>query len=173
MDETLVVVDDNDEIVGYKPYSVCHKEGLRHRSSNTFIFKDKSLKELVLFKRGPNVAAPNQLGSTGGHLNKGQSYEECALKEVEEEAFHNLQFPKLDLNELGKIKIDEDIPNNFEWAKIFYVIHEGQLNIDLYEGKEIKFYPVEFIKKDIKENPEKYAKFFRIIFAFVDSKLTL
>jgi isopentenyl-diphosphate delta-isomerase len=173
MDELLPVVDENDIVIDKKPYSICHKEGLTHRSISVVIFKDDSKKEIAVWKRSPEIKEPNKICTVGGHTRADQTYEESTMQELKEEAFYEIDFPELRLNKIGKIKVVDDIPNNREFVEVFYVIHPGPFKGDPYEVSEISFVDVEFLKKDMKDNPNKYTDFFARIMDFVIPKLNL
>ena len=60
--ERLILVDDQDNILGYKSKVECHNgEGILHRAFSLFIFNDNG--ELLLQKRAPGKRLwPRQSG---------------------------------------------------------------------------------------------------------------
>lgn len=84
--EQFIVVNELDEIIGYKSRYECHHDtSLIHRAIDVALFNKKG--QLVLQKRSkqkdlyPGYYA---LSSTG-HVSKGETYEQAALRELQEE----------------------------------------------------------------------------------------
>jgi isopentenyldiphosphate isomerase len=84
-EEILIVVDENDIVLDYLPRSEVHAKNLLHRTISVVIFNSKG--EIVLQKRSLSKDTnPGMLGNAvGGHVNKGESYEDAAKKEAKEE----------------------------------------------------------------------------------------
>lgn len=84
--ELFIVVDKDDHIIGYKTRYQCHHDRtLIHRSVGVVIFDDKG--RVLLQKRSMTKDLnPGQWSSSAaGHVTKGESYEEAALRELQEE----------------------------------------------------------------------------------------
>ena len=84
-DEILEVVDSKDQVVGTERRGIIHERGLMHRSAQVLLFN--SAGNLFLQKRsGDKDEFPGLWDSSAaGHLNPGESYHACALRELEEE----------------------------------------------------------------------------------------
>ena len=85
-DEQFVVVNEQDEIVGYKTRYECHHNKLCiHRSIAIALFNAKG--KLVMQKRSKQkdlYPGYYTLSSTG-HVRKGETYEQAATRELQEE----------------------------------------------------------------------------------------
>lgn len=83
--EWLEVVDENDEVIGLERRGVIHARGLMHRSAQILVFNSKG--ELFLQKRSPTKDEFPGLwdSSAAGHVNPGESYADCARRELAEE----------------------------------------------------------------------------------------
>ncbi len=84
--EMFVVVDENDTILEYRSRYDCHHDKtLIHRTIGVLIYNDKG--QILLQKRSMTKDLdPGKWGiSVGGHVTKGQTYEEAAAREMEEE----------------------------------------------------------------------------------------
>jgi 8-oxo-dGTP diphosphatase len=80
-----------------------------------------------------NITYPNRWGSPGGHVNKGESYLECATRELLEETGYlskKLKYLKTFKQNYSKKKIK---------VKIFYDFFDSRKKFYCYEGKKIKF----------------------------------
>ncbi len=85
-EELFIVVDNNDNVLGYKTRYECHHDkSLIHRTVGALIFNDKG--ELLLQKRSQTKdMEPGVWGiSSAGHVTRGQTDDEAIHREVQEE----------------------------------------------------------------------------------------
>jgi isopentenyldiphosphate isomerase len=84
-EELLDVVNEHDEIVDVKTRGEIHALGLMHRSVHILVFNKKD--DLFIQKR--SMSKDNQPGlwdsSAAGHVDSGEDYHGCAIRELEEE----------------------------------------------------------------------------------------
>lgn len=85
MDEYLDIVDDNNRMTGRtKLKSEIHRDGDWHRAAHIWICNEK--RELLFQLRSPEKDTyPDLWDITGGHVGAGESYEDAAVRELEEE----------------------------------------------------------------------------------------
>lgn len=83
--EILEVVDHEDVVTGTEYRGVIHERGLMHRSAQVLLFNTAG--SLFLQKRSMNKDEFPGLwdSSAAGHLDPGESYHQCALRELAEE----------------------------------------------------------------------------------------
>ncbi len=84
--ELFIVVDKNDTIVGYKTRKDCHLDKrLIHRAVGVILFTSNG--EILLQKRSKTKDLyPGMYAiSASGHVSKGETYEETAVRELKEE----------------------------------------------------------------------------------------
>src|SRR5213078_1337255 len=79
------VVNERDEVVGSKPRSEVHRHGLKHRAVHVLVFNSRG--EIFLQKRSMHKDTFPGVwdSSSSGHLDSGEDYDTCALREVAEE----------------------------------------------------------------------------------------
>jgi isopentenyl-diphosphate delta-isomerase type 1 len=84
-EELFDVVNERDEVIGQLPRREVHRRGLRHRAVHVLIYNSKG--EVFLQKRSAKKDTFPQRwdSSAAGHLNPGEPYDACAVREVEEE----------------------------------------------------------------------------------------
>ncbi|MFI9627909.1 NUDIX hydrolase [Streptomyces sp. NPDC052042] len=84
-DEILDIVDENDEVVGQAPRGEATARGLRHRC--VFIEARDAAGRLFVHRRTPTkLVFPSRYDMfVGGVVGAGESYDEAALREAEEE----------------------------------------------------------------------------------------
>ena len=83
--EMLAVVDEQDRVIGARRRDEIHQLGLRHRAIHVLLFNQQG--RLFLQKRG--FHKDNNPGlwdsSVAGHVDAGEAYDECCIREIEEE----------------------------------------------------------------------------------------
>ena len=138
-EEILIVVDDQDNVLDYLPRSEVHQRKLLHRTISVVVFTSK--KELVIQIRGFNKDTyPGMYSNAaGGHVTKGQSYEEAA----KQEAFEEIGL-KESLTFVTK-KILED-PKHRTMTSIFKTTFDGLFKKNPEEVEDIIKAPLSEIK---------------------------
>lgn len=83
--EILDIVNENDEVIGQEDRKVIHREGLLHREIHVWIVTPDG--KIIFQKRGMHKDTyPGLLDATvGGHVDLGESYEDAAIRETQEE----------------------------------------------------------------------------------------
>jgi len=154
LQETLNLVDEQDNLIGKVAREDAHKKGLWHRRITVFVFNKNN--ELLIQKRTSNMSWPNLwAASASGHVLINETYEQSAQRELKEEIGIECE-----LKFIGKIieKIAEpsgDIEN--EYVSIFVCHSDGPFNIQQEELSEIKFESIENIKKMLAKKPEQFT----------------
>jgi isopentenyl-diphosphate delta-isomerase type 1 len=114
--EILSVVDSTDSVIGEKRRDKIHLQGLRHRAVHVLVFNPKGA--LFLQKRGKHKVENPGLwdSSVAGHVDAGESYDECCVREVEEEVGLILDQvpPRL-------FKLDASVDTGMEFAWVYRV----------------------------------------------------
>lgn len=139
-EELFIVVDRDDNILEYRTRYDCHHDkSLTHRAIGVLIFNDKG--ELLLQKRSmhKDLNPGKYTISVGGHVTKGQTYEEAAMREMEEEL--GIQTP---ITFAKKFYVE-----NFQESEIavtFTAKHNGPFFPNKDEMDKVEFLSLEKIK---------------------------
>lgn len=126
--EILDVVNEHDRVVGREHRGIIHARGLMHRSAQVLLFNSRG--ELFLQKRSMNKDEFPGLwdSSAAGHLNPGESYAQCARRELEEE---------LGISEAGELeqlcRLPASARTGFEHCTVFCCHHDGPLTLQAEE----------------------------------------
>src|SRR5215510_5585248 len=90
-EEIFDVVNERDEVIGKRTRAEVHRLGLMHRAVHVLVFNSEG--KVFLQKR--SMTKDRQPGlwdsSASGHLDVGESYDDCALRELREEIGLDLQ----------------------------------------------------------------------------------
>src|SRR5213593_3474588 len=92
-EEIFDVVNERDEVIGQQVRHEVHRLGLKHRAVHVLVFNTRG--EIFLQKR--SLKKDRQPGlwdsSASGHLDSGETYDACALRELREELGLELSAP--------------------------------------------------------------------------------
>ena len=138
--EMFIVVDESDNIIGYKTRYECHHDKtLIHRTVGALIFNDKG--QLLLQKRSQTKDMEAGLWgiSAAGHVTQGQTDDEAVHRELQEELGINAP-----LTFVCKFITRNDMET--ESAALFKGIHNGPFTPDDEEVDEVRFFDPREIK---------------------------
>ncbi len=122
--EIFDVVNDRDEVIGQKPRSEIHLLKLKHRAVHVLVFNSKG--ELFLQKRSMNKDCfPGAWDSSAsGHVETGESYDACAVRELKEELGLALsQVPE------RLFKVDASVETGWEFVWIYRCRSDGPFTL--------------------------------------------
>jgi isopentenyl-diphosphate delta-isomerase type 1 len=132
--EILEVVDHLDRVMGTERRGVIHERGLMHRSAQALVFNSQG--ELFLQKRSRSKDEFPGLwdSSAAGHVNPGESYQQCALRELQEELGIEVDGA---LQRLFKFPASKD--TGFEHCTVFRCDFDGPLDLQSDEVDDGKW----------------------------------
>lgn len=146
-DELLSIVDNNDEVIGTKPRSEVHSQGLIHRAVHILVFNDQ--RQLFLQKRSMNKDENPGLWDTSaaGHVDAGESYEMCAAREIYEEL-------GIKTNEKLKylFKLPASEQTGMEFIEVYRCNDNGPFTMASEEIDEGKWFSLTVISKLVENN---------------------
>ena len=151
-EEIFDVVNDRDEIVDRRSRREVHRLGLKHRAVHVLIFNSRG--ELFLQKRSmkkdcfPGVWD----SSASGHLDLGEEYDICAMREVQEELGYVLPCVP---TRLFKIEACPETGQEFVW--IYRCEAEGPFSLHPEEIETGGWFRPETIDQWMRERPHDFA----------------
>jgi len=154
--EYLDLVDESDNVIGRDERNkITSSYAKNYRVINILIFNSKG--ELIVPKRSSNrILFPNCYDfSVGGHVSSGESYEEAAYRELEEE----LGVENVVLQEIGYFHPENLGTSSF--SKLYKLIYDGELNFDMDGIAEIHYFDLTNIYKLLKESPDRFKGDFK------------
>lgn len=149
--EIFDVVDENDQVVSQSTRREIHAQGLRHRAVHIFVFNKR--KDLLLQLR--SMLKDNHPGvwdsSAAGHLDAGEDYAACAMRELQEE----LGIAKEAIVEVGKIS--PSAATGWEFVTLYAVQYQGALRFPCSEIEAVQWFPLAVIAEWVENRPSDFA----------------
>lgn len=157
--EIIDLVNEEDYVIGQEERVEAVKNGRRNiRVINIFIYNSDN--QIILPLRSANRRMfPNCYDfSVGGFVNSGETYEEAAYRELEEE----LGISGVELKEIGYFH-PEDVDTAC-FSKLYKIVFDGKLNYD-HDGIAEVFYLTEKeIAAMLLAEPEKFKRDYMELF---------
>ena len=157
-EEIFDVVNDRDEVIGQAPRSEVHRRGLKHRAVHVLVLNARG--ELFLQKR--SLTKDSHPGtwdsSASGHLDRGEEYDACAVREVREElGVHLPAVPR------RAFKVDACLETGQEFVWVYQAAHEGPFHLHPDEIDTGGWFELEAVTRWIEEKPAEFASGFLLV----------
>src|SRR2546430_16552019 len=157
-EEIFDVVNEKDEVIGRERRSEIHRLGLQHRAVHVLVFNSRG--ETFLQKR--SMQKDRQPGlwdsSASGHLDSGESYDDCAVREAREEIGLELSSPP---QRVFKLAASPETDQEHVWV---YRCHaEGPFTLQPEEIERGGWFAPEEVTRWIEQSPEDFAGAFRLL----------
>ena len=162
-EEIFDVVNERDEVIDRRPRREVHQLGLKHRAVHLLVFNSRG--EVFLQKRSmkKDTAKGKWDSSSSGHVDSGEDYDACAVRELREEiGLRVAQTPE------RLFKIDARPETGWEFCWVYRCESEGpfELNPDEIDGGG--WFAPEKITRWIAEKPGDFASAFVLIWRKLD-----
>lgn len=157
-DEIFDVVNERDEVIGRELRREVHRRGLRHRATHVLVFNQAG--QVFLQKRSMKKDMHPGVwdSSASGHLDCGEDYDACAVRELREEiGLHLSECPK----RLLKIDACDETGQEFVW--IYQCEAEGPFTLHPEEIERGDWFAPEHVTRWVNERPEDFAPAFVLI----------
>lgn len=157
----VILVNEEDEAIGYMPKLEAHEQGLLHRAFSVLIFN--SQRQLLLQQRAMGkYHTPGKWTNTCcSHPYKDETPEQAAHRRLREE-----MGMESDLEYLFKFRYKAPFDNKLtehEIDHVFIGFTDNAPSINMEEVNDFKYMDIDDIRKDIETNPDSYTPWFKII----------
>lgn len=170
MSETFVIlVDENDNPVGYMEKIEAHKNAMLHRAISVFLINSEE--EWILQKRSLDKYHSKGLWTNAccTHPAPGESELDSANRRLMEEMGISCRLVKL-FSFVYKEKLDADLTEH-EFDHVFLGLSDRDPVINVSEVDEWKKISFDELHLDIQENPDNYSFWFKEIYQKVNSHI--
>jgi isopentenyl-diphosphate delta-isomerase type 1 len=151
-EEIFDVVNERDEVVGQEARSEVHRRKLNHRAVHVLVFNERG--ELFLQKRSMiKDCFPGAWDSSAsGHLDRGEDYDACAVREVREEL--GVQLPETP-ERLFKVEACAETGHEFVW--VYHCRHEGPFTLHPEEIESGGWFAPDEVSRWMRDRPPDFA----------------
>lgn len=160
-DEMLILVDDDDNVVGYRDKVSCHLgDGVLHRAFSIFIFNDAG--ELLLQQRSDQKMLWPLIWSNSccSHPRKGETLENATLRRLAEE----LGFTT-DLQHLFTFQYTaryQDVGTENEMCAVYIGRSNEKPRVNPNEIADWKYVPFDEVTNELGRHPDVYSPWMKM-----------
>lgn len=164
-EEIFDVVNERDEVIGQAPRSEVHAKKLLHRAVHVLVFNARG--QLFLQKRSmtKDTAKGKWDSSSSGHVDSGEDYDPCAVREVWEEISLKLDQPPERI-----LRIEACVETGQEFVWVYRCESEGPFTLHPEEIERGDWFTPEEITRWVQEKPQEFARAFVLIWQKLKSK---
>ncbi len=157
-EEIFDIVNDRDEVIGQAPRSEVHARGLWHRAIHVLVYNARG--QVFLQKRSlkKDTAKGKWDSSSSGHVDTGEDYDPCAVREVREEIGLVLERPP---ERLFKIAACRETGWEFCW--VYRCTAEGPFQLHPDEIETGDWFTPEEVTRWVQDRPQEFARAFVLI----------
>lgn len=161
-EEKVILVNEKDEQIGLMEKMEAHEKALLHRAFSVFVFNDKG--ELMIQQRAHSkYHSPGLWTNTCcSHQREGETNVEAGKRRLQEEMGFSTDL-KETISFIYRAPFDNGLTEH-EYDYILVGNYEGEPDLNPDEVADWKWVSLDWIQKDMKDHPEIYTEWFKIIF---------
>lgn len=160
MEEWFDVVDRSDRVIDRASREEVHRNGLLHRSAHLLVF-DGSGRVLLQKRSMVKDRFPGRWDSSvSGHVDSGESYDQCIVREAMEEIGIRLASTP---ERLFKVDACDETDQEFSW--VYRTYSEGPFAPNEEEISEIGWFTGDEVSHLVKTDPESVSPSFALIWS--------
>jgi isopentenyl-diphosphate Delta-isomerase len=154
-DEVFDVCDECDQVIGQNTRTEVHRLGLMHRAVHVLVFNARG--EVFLQKRSMTKDTfPGAWDSSAsGHVDSGEDYDACAVRELREELGLSMELPP---ERLFKIEACAETGQEHVW--VYRCRCEGPFCLHPEEIERGEWFSPEQVNEALKTRPSEFASAF-------------
>ena len=161
-EEKVILVNEKDEPIGLMPKMEAHEKALLHRAFSVFILNSKN--EIMLQQRAAQKYHSPLLwtNTTCSHQREGETNIQAGNRRLMEEMGIKTELKEL-FSFIYKAPFDNGLTEH-ELDHVMIGYYNDEPNINREEAESWKWMSIDAVKEDMKNHPELYTVWFRIIF---------
>lgn len=163
-DEIFDLVDEHDGVIGQRTRAEVHRLGLRHRAVHVLVFNRRG--EVFLQKRSMHKDTfPGAWDSSAsGHLDTGEDYDACAIRELREEIGLVVERTPSRL-----FKLDACARTGQEFVWVYRQESEGPFSLNPAEVETGGWFKPDEVSRWMAEKPGDFANALVLIWSKLDA----
>jgi isopentenyl-diphosphate delta-isomerase len=159
--EEVILVDKEDNVLGTMEKMEAHRQGILHRAFSVLLYDSNG--RILLQKRSDGKYHSSGLWTNTccSHPLPGESLEEATRRRLMQEMGIDLQ-PRHSFAFLYKAQLDKGLIEH-ELDHVFTGVFNGEPAVNRDEVQDWKYVDVEWLRQDMRMNPQSYTVWFREI----------
>ncbi len=160
--EEVILVDENDNETGTEEKIRAHKNGGRlHRAFSVFIFNKEGKMLLQKRAQGKYHCGGLWTNTCCSHPRPGESTEDAVHRKLKQEMGFDTEIKEI-ITFIYRAPFENGLTEH-ELDHVFIGIFDGRPKPNPAEAEYVKWVSIEELEKDIRENPDNYTPWFRIV----------
>jgi len=165
-EDKVILVTEQDDMVGIMDKMEAHKQGLLHRAFSIFIFNSKA--EMLLQQRAITKYHSGGLWTNAccSHPMPGEKTKDAAARRLHEELGFDTPLEKI-FDFVYKAEFDNGL-TEYEFDHVFAGEYEGDVKINTEEASEYCYKEIPEIKSMLQTHPKKFTAWFHLAFPKIE-----
>lgn len=164
--QQVLLVDENDEVLGVMEKMEAHQKALLHRAFSVFVFNSKG--EMLLQQRAAHKYHSPGLWTNAccSHPQPGEETAAAAIRRLQEEMGFVIPVQKV-FDFVYKAAFDNGL-TEYEFDHVFAGEYEGPVLFNADEVQDICYKAMPEISNSLQTHPQKYTAWFHLAFPRVE-----
>lgn len=164
--QQVVLVDENDEVLGTMGKMEAHQKALLHRAFSVFVFNSKG--EMLLQQRAAHKYHSPGLWTNAccSHPQPGEETAAAAIRRLQEEMGFVIPVQKV-FDFVYKTAFDNGL-TEYEFDHVFAGEYEGPVLFNADEVQDICYKAMPEISNSLQTHPQKYTAWFHLAFPRIE-----
>jgi isopentenyl-diphosphate Delta-isomerase len=169
MTEEVILVNEQDEELGFLEKMEAHRKAVLHRAFSVFIFNNKG--EMLLQKRASHKYHSGGLWTNAccSHPRPGEKTSDAASRRLNEEMGFQTAIKKI-FDFTYKAEFDNGL-TEFEFDHVFAGEYDGIIKANPEEVSDYCYKNIEEIEQSLQSHPKKYTAWFHLAFPKIEKWL--
>lgn len=169
MEEQVVLVNTKDEVIGLMGKMEAHEKGILHQAISIILFNKKG--EMLLQQRAEKKYHWANIWSNSvcTHPRHKETHQASAERRLVEELGISTELKEI-FSFIYKAYDEDSGLTEHEYDHVFVGEYEGEIPFNTDEVQAVNWISIEKLLQDVKNNPDKYSFWFKIILEEMQKK---